>query len=101
MPSPANLSPLFFKNFFALTTCYWWVVAHRCGFFLHSPFPSSEIFRTFPRREEVLRSMLNADLIGEGVKGLLACVCGVGWGGVGPIRVWHRSPPPSGDDQIS
>ncbi|KAI3437768.1 hypothetical protein D9Q98_000215 [Chlorella vulgaris] len=36
----------------------------RCGIFLHSPFPSSEIFRTFPRREEVIRSMLNADLIG-------------------------------------
>lgn len=37
----------------------------RCGVFLHSPFPSSEIFRTFPKREELLRSMLNADLIGE------------------------------------
>jgi trehalose-6-phosphate synthase len=36
----------------------------RCGFFLHSPFPSSEVFRTFPRREEVLRSLLNADLVG-------------------------------------
>lgn len=36
----------------------------RCGIFLHSPFPSSEIFRTFPRREEIIRSMLNADLIG-------------------------------------
>ncbi|KAG7667504.1 hypothetical protein KSW81_001205 [Nannochloris sp. 'desiccata'] len=36
----------------------------KCGFFLHSPFPSSEIFRTFPRREEVLRSLLNADLVG-------------------------------------
>ncbi len=36
----------------------------KCGFFLHSPFPSSEIFRTFPRREEVLRSLLNADVIG-------------------------------------
>ncbi|PNH09141.1 putative alpha,alpha-trehalose-phosphate synthase [UDP-forming] 7 [Tetrabaena socialis] len=36
----------------------------RCGLFLHSPFPSSEIFRTFPKREEVLRSLLNADLIG-------------------------------------
>ena len=22
----------------------------RCGLFLHSPFPSSEIFRTFPKR---------------------------------------------------
>ena len=37
----------------------------RCGVFLHSPFPSSEIFRTFPKREELLRSLLNADLIGE------------------------------------
>ncbi|KAG2502215.1 hypothetical protein HYH03_000701 [Edaphochlamys debaryana] len=36
----------------------------RCGLFLHSPFPSSEIFRTFPKREELLRSLLNADLIG-------------------------------------
>jgi trehalose-6-phosphate synthase len=36
----------------------------RCGVFLHSPFPSSEIFRTFPKREELLRSMLNADVIG-------------------------------------
>jgi Glycosyltransferase family 20 len=40
------------------------VHARRCGLFLHSPFPSSEIFRTFPKREELLRSMLNADLIG-------------------------------------
>ena len=37
----------------------------RCGLFLHSPFPSSEIFRTFPKRDELLRSMLNADLIGR------------------------------------
>jgi len=36
----------------------------RLGLSLHSPFPSSEVFRTFPRREEVLRSMLNADLVG-------------------------------------
>ena len=36
----------------------------RCGLFLHSPFPSSEIFRAFPKREELIRSMLNADLLG-------------------------------------
>ena len=36
----------------------------RLGLFLHSPFPSSEVFRTFPRRDELLRSLLNADLIG-------------------------------------
>jgi len=34
------------------------------GFFLHIPFPSYEIFRTFPKREEVLEGMLGADLIG-------------------------------------
>ena len=37
----------------------------RCGLFLHSPFPSSEVFRTFPKRGEILRSLLNVDLIGE------------------------------------
>lgn len=36
----------------------------RLGFFLHSPFPSSEIYRTLPVRDEILRAMLNADLIG-------------------------------------
>ena len=37
----------------------------RCGLFLHSPFPSSEVWRTFPKREELLRSLLNVDLIGD------------------------------------
>ncbi|VAH21199.1 unnamed protein product [Triticum turgidum subsp. durum] len=36
----------------------------RIGFFLHSPFPSSEIYRSLPVREEILRTMLNCDLIG-------------------------------------
>ncbi|WOL19870.1 putative alpha,alpha-trehalose-phosphate synthase [Canna indica] len=36
----------------------------RIGFFLHSPFPSSEIYRTLPVREEILKALLNADLIG-------------------------------------
>ena len=44
----------------------------RLGLFLHSPFPSSEIFRTFPRREEILRSLLNADLLGAPSMTLLA-----------------------------
>jgi len=34
------------------------------GFFLHIPFPSYEIFRTLPWREEILRGLLGADLIG-------------------------------------
>ncbi len=34
------------------------------GFFLHIPFPSSEIFRLMPWRDEVLRGLLGADLVG-------------------------------------
>ncbi len=34
------------------------------GFFLHIPFPSYEIFRCFPWREELLHGILGADLIG-------------------------------------
>jgi trehalose 6-phosphate synthase/phosphatase len=34
------------------------------GFFLHIPFPSYEIFRTLPWREEVLEGLLGSDLIG-------------------------------------
>lgn len=36
----------------------------RIGFFFHTPFPSSEIFRCHPRRSELLRGVLGADLIG-------------------------------------
>ncbi len=36
----------------------------RIGFFLHIPFPSSEIFRLLPHREELLRGLLGANLIG-------------------------------------
>jgi len=34
------------------------------GFFLHIPFPSSELFRALPYREEILAGLLGADLIG-------------------------------------
>jgi trehalose 6-phosphate synthase/phosphatase len=34
------------------------------GFFLHIPFPSSEIFRLLPFREEIINGILGADLIG-------------------------------------
>jgi trehalose 6-phosphate synthase/phosphatase len=34
------------------------------GFFLHIPFPSSEIFRVLPNRREILEGMLGADLVG-------------------------------------
>lgn len=36
----------------------------RIGFFLHIPFPSSELFRTLPSREAILEGMLGADLVG-------------------------------------
>ncbi|OMO59791.1 Glycosyl transferase, family 20 [Corchorus olitorius] len=36
----------------------------KLGFFLHSPFPSSEIYRTLPVRDEILKALLNTDLIG-------------------------------------
>ncbi|CAB4303693.1 unnamed protein product [Prunus armeniaca] len=36
----------------------------RMGFFLHSPFPSSEIYSTLTVREEILKALLNSDVIG-------------------------------------
>jgi trehalose 6-phosphate synthase/phosphatase len=36
----------------------------RIGFFLHTPFPSAEIFRILPWRRELLRGVLGADLVG-------------------------------------
>ena len=36
----------------------------KIGFFLHIPFPSSELFRMLPWREEILRGLLGSDLIG-------------------------------------
>ncbi|MGB8952266.1 MAG: bifunctional alpha,alpha-trehalose-phosphate synthase (UDP-forming)/trehalose-phosphatase [Candidatus Aminicenantales bacterium] len=34
------------------------------GFFLHIPFPSSEVFRLLPWRKEILEGLLGADLLG-------------------------------------
>ncbi|HET9265791.1 MAG TPA: bifunctional alpha,alpha-trehalose-phosphate synthase (UDP-forming)/trehalose-phosphatase [Vicinamibacterales bacterium] len=36
----------------------------RIGFFLHIPFPSSEVFRVLPWRTQILRGLLGADLLG-------------------------------------
>jgi len=36
----------------------------KIGFFLHTPFPSSEIYRILPVRSEVLLGVLHSDLIG-------------------------------------
>lgn len=34
------------------------------GFFLHIPFPSSEVYRLMPRREELLAGLLGSDYVG-------------------------------------
>lgn len=36
----------------------------KIGFFLHTPFPSSEIFRQLPERKEILTSLIQSDLLG-------------------------------------
>ncbi|MFA5292015.1 MAG: bifunctional alpha,alpha-trehalose-phosphate synthase (UDP-forming)/trehalose-phosphatase [Phycisphaerae bacterium] len=36
----------------------------KIGFFLHTPFPSYEVFRCHPQRKELLAGMIGADLIG-------------------------------------
>jgi len=43
----------------------------RIGFFLHTPFPSSEVFRVLPWRREILQGLLGADLIGFHTDGYL------------------------------
>jgi len=49
----------------------------KIGFFLHSPFPPSDVWRTVAVRMELLRSMLNVDLLGflmfEYTRNFLAC----------------------------
>ena len=39
-------------------------INNNLGFFLHSPFPSSDIYKTFQYRAELLKSLLCCDLIG-------------------------------------
>ncbi|KAG2208980.1 hypothetical protein INT47_011120 [Mucor saturninus] len=36
----------------------------RIGLFVHSPFPTSEIFRCLPKRQEILKGMIGANLVG-------------------------------------
>jgi trehalose 6-phosphate synthase/phosphatase len=36
----------------------------RIGFFLHIPFPASDVFRTLPFRDRLLQGLLGADLVG-------------------------------------
>ena len=64
-PSPAPWSGC------RTTTCNWCPAMLRelrpdllIGFFLHVPFPPPELFMQLPRRAELLRGMLGADLVG-------------------------------------
>jgi len=49
----------------------------KIGFFMHAPFPSSDIWRTVSVRLELLRSLLNVDLVGflmfEYTRNFLTC----------------------------
>lgn len=36
----------------------------RIGFFLHVPFPAADVFRILPWREDILRGLLGADVVG-------------------------------------
>ena len=36
----------------------------KIGFFLHTPFPSSEIYRILPMRKQILTGLLHCDLVG-------------------------------------
>jgi trehalose 6-phosphate synthase/phosphatase len=40
------------------------MVKSNIGFFIHSPFPSSDIYKTFQYRVELLKSLLCCDIIG-------------------------------------
>ena len=40
------------------------LAAARIGVFLHTPFPSAEIYVTLPLRKEILRGVLAANLVG-------------------------------------
>ena len=64
------------------------------GFFLHIPFPSSELFRLLPWRTEILERLLGADLIGfhtyDYVRHFLTTVqrlLGYGQSAVGRLRL--------------
>ncbi|MFT4176340.1 MAG: bifunctional alpha,alpha-trehalose-phosphate synthase (UDP-forming)/trehalose-phosphatase [Luteolibacter sp.] len=43
----------------------------KIGFFLHTPFPASEVFRALPDRNEILEGLLGSDLIGFHTYGYL------------------------------
>jgi trehalose 6-phosphate synthase len=39
-------------------------IKFKIGFFLHTPFPSCEVFRILPMRKKILTALLHCDLVG-------------------------------------
>ncbi|POM83492.1 Glycosyltransferase family 20 family protein [Cryptosporidium meleagridis] len=65
--SPEHMDMVWIHDYHLLLLCQYLtrrVKGVNIGLFLHIPFPSFEIFRCLPVREELLRSILMADLIG-------------------------------------
>lgn len=65
----------------------------RIGFFLHTPFCSSEIFRVLPERAEILKGLLGADVLGFHTYGYLrhfrsSLLRVLGWESE-PEGIWH------------
>ncbi|MEJ5929017.1 trehalose-6-phosphate synthase [Corynebacterium sp. H128] len=74
----------------------------KVGFFLHIPFPGAELFRQLPWREELMRGLLGADLIGfhsvENAKNFLSLaqqVSGAAGSHIGQPDVLETSGTPS------
>src|SRR6266542_1356632 len=71
----------------------------RVGFFLHVPVPEAEVFRRLPQREQILRGICGADLVGVQCASSAGCrapmsMTAASWstgGGCG----WRTSPPRS------
>ena len=79
-----NSNPIIWLNDIHLLMCPFMIVRKNVnaniGLFLHSAFPSREIYKVFPYREEILRSMLCCNIIGFHVyhyahNFLLSCQC--------------------------
>lgn len=65
--SPEHMDMVWINDYHLLLLCQYLtrrVKGVNIGLFLHIPFPSFEIFRCLPVREELLRSILMADLVG-------------------------------------
>lgn len=64
----------------------------RTGFFLHIPFPAADIFYRLPWREEIIRALLEYDLLGfqtrKDLRNFIQCVRML----IGNIKVGYRNP---------